>query len=236
MSSIQSDRLATYASMLGGFRTFDFSQAKAFQLGDTTQPDQGKTYKMVLRGGKPMGGVCATICAFWVVFHAQQDAGNYKKHGFTDGRSVWDYLFKEGGVNIGAAQNITVEHHLSSGDQIAYFENFMKKFKVVRRKNVVTGDALSVELPISRTQLMRCADAITSRTGGYKLISLKKQGGGHMVAAYCGGSDVVFMDPNYGEFWLPSKAAFKAWFQFFVNNTYDQTYGKMIVRDYALAA
>ena len=136
-TSIQSDRLAAFARMQGGGRTYDFSQGQAFRVGDPSGDDLGKMYKMVLRGGKPMGGVCATLCAFWAAFHAQQDIGNYAENAFTKGRSVWDYLFNDGGLNLGAATNITVEHHLSSGHQVTYLESFLRKFKVIRRKGVV---------------------------------------------------------------------------------------------------
>lgn len=235
-TSIKSDRLASFARMQGGFRTYDFSQAQAFRAGDPNAVDQGKLYKMVLRGGRPMGGVCATLCAFWVAFHAQQDIGNYKENAFTRGRSVWDYLFKDGGLNLGAATNITVEHHKSSGDQVTYLENFLKSFKVIRRKGITSGQALEQTMPLSQTSLIHCASAITSKTGGYKLISLRRSagGGGHMVGAWCG-TDVLFMDPNYGEFWLPTKEAFKAWFTFYGFNTYTSRYDRMIVRDYGIA-
>lgn len=234
-TSLKSDRLASFAKLQGGFRTYDFSQAQAFRVGDPDAEDQGKMYKMVLRRGQPMGGVCATLCAFWTAFHAQQDIGNYQENAFTRGRSVWDYLFNDGGLNLGAATNITVEHHQSSGHQVRYLEGFLRKFKVIRRKGIKSGEALEQSLPLSRTSLIRCANAIAAQTGGYKLISLRKSsGGGHMVSAWCG-TDVVFMDPNYGEFWLPTKEAFKAWFTFYVFNTYRSKYDQLIVRDYGIA-
>ena len=65
-----SDALDAFAKTVGGFRTYDFSQAQAFKVIETDDPSQGKMYKMVLRNGQPMGGVCMTMCAFWVVFHA----------------------------------------------------------------------------------------------------------------------------------------------------------------------
>ncbi|MBX6376173.1 MAG: hypothetical protein IRZ13_18340 [Acetobacteraceae bacterium] len=233
-SSLVSDRLETYARMHGGFRTFDFSQAQAFKLGDPNLPDQGKTYKMVLRRGKPMGGVCATLCAFWTVFHATQDSRT--PNSFTRGRSVWDYLFNENGVNTGAAINITVEHHQSSGNQIRYLEDFMRKFGIIRRQDIVSGALLEKEFAMSHTRLIAAGEGIVKhRGGGYKLLSLRgsKGGGGHMVAAFAG-EDVLFMDPNYGEFWLPNRDAFRAWWQFFMLNSYIRSYDTLIVRDYGV--
>jgi hypothetical protein len=235
-TSLVSDRLETYARMQGGFRTFDFSQAQAFKLGDPNLPDQGEIYRMVLRRGKPMGGVCATLCAFWIVFHATQDGG--KANSFTRGRSVWDYLFNENGINTGAAINITVEHHQSSGKQIRYLENFMRKFGVIRRRDIVSGAILENEFPMSYSRLLAAGEGIVAhRGGGYKLMSLRSSKGkdGHMVAAFAA-QDVLFMDPNVGEFWLPNTNAFRAWWQFFMMNTYIDMFDRLIVRDYGVKA
>lgn len=232
--NITSDMLESRAKMLGGGRTCDFSQASAFRVGDPSGSDQGKMYKMVLRKGSPMGGLCATLCAFWVVFHAQQDAGTAE--GFTQGRSLWEYLFQNGTLNLGAATNITVEHHQSTGNQIHYLEGLMHKFKVERRKRTMGGDVITaVPIVLSYTTLMACARHITA-VGGYKLLSLKPNtngtGSGHMVAAWYDQQDVLFMDPNYGEFWLPDRMAFLAWFQFYVMNTYQTKYRSVTVLDY----
>lgn len=232
-SSVQSDQLDAQAKLLGGFRSFDFSQAQAFVLGDPNLPDQGKTYKMVLRNGKPMGGVCAAVCAFWIAFHSSQDSGYGAD--FVRGRSVWDYLFNQGGINAGAAINITIEHHKSSGQQIQYFENFLKKFHVVRRHNMATGVLLEREVALTKPSLMAALNAvIAARGGGYKLLALTSATSGHAVAAFVG-QDVLFMDPNLGEFWLPNAKAFRAWWNFFVLNTYISNYKKMVVYDYGVA-
>ncbi|MES2071863.1 MAG: YopT-type cysteine protease domain-containing protein [Pseudomonadota bacterium] len=232
-----SDRLESYAKMLGGGRTYDFSQASAFKVAESTGPDQGKMYKMVMRNGKPMGGVCATLCAFWVVFHAQQDAPK-GGHSFTRGRSVWDYLFQDGGLNTGAATNITVEHFNSTGNQIGYLDAFMKKFKVERRAKRMSGSMITATpMVMSYTTLMQCSRHMTA-IGGYKLLSLKPNtngtGPGHMVSVWCDLGDVLFMDPNYGEFWLPDRAKFAAWFQFYVMNTYRTSFKSVTVYDYVV--
>jgi hypothetical protein len=233
-ASPTTDRLGLYARQLGGALTYDFSQAAAFKVAPSDQPDQGKLYKMVLRNGQPMGGVCMTLCAFWIVFHALQDRPGGKT--FTNGRSVWDYLFKDGGLNLGAAQNIVVEHHLSSGDQLTYFDNFMKKFEIKYRPNNISGAPLSNSYqPFSYNSLMAAGRLITT-ANGYKMISLKKtndgSGGGHAVTAWYDGHDVAFMDPNFGEFWFPNRGAFLAWFQFFIMNTYKTSYKSLRVRTY----
>jgi hypothetical protein len=171
-----------------------------------------------------------------MVFHALQEAG--KPNTFTRGRSVWDYLFNDGGLNLGSAQNIVVEHHLSSGKQKVYLNGLMKKFHVVPRLKGMIGNILTEKpIPITYTSLMGCARNITE-VGGYKYISLSKNvdgtGGGHAVAAWCDGRDVLFMDPNYGEFWLPTRSAFSAWFTFFWLNTYIRSYKAMTVSNYIL--
>ena len=199
-------------------------------------------YKMVLRGKgnkqEEMGGVCATFCAFWMAFHANQ--GGVQNY-FTRSRSVWDYLFNDGGLNMGAATNIVVEHHRSSGDQIAFFEKFSGQFHMKRRTNRISGGAINhVFTPFNSKTSFSCAKEITENYG-YKLIQLKKDvaggGSGHMVCAYCDGQDVLFMDPNMGEFWLPSKTAFKAWLSYFWANSYGQggNYKAMRVHDFIVS-
>ncbi|MSP01411.1 MAG: hypothetical protein EXR07_10250 [Acetobacteraceae bacterium] len=232
--NVTSDRLETYAKMHGGGRTYDFSQALAFKVIESDEGHQGKMYKMVLRNGQPMGGVCMTLCAFWLVFHAMQDkpGGN----SFTRGRSVWDYLFKDGGLNMGAATNIVVEHKQSSGKQLVYFDSFLKQFGVNYRATGITGSGLSnAYLPFGYSALMAAGRLITTGNG-YKMISLAKNtdgtGGGHAVSAWFDGRDVLFMDPNFGEFWLPNATAFHAWFQFFLLNTYMRSYKSLRARTY----
>ncbi len=228
-----SDKLDIYARVNGGARTYDFAQATAFRVADPSGPDQGKMYKMVLRNGQPMGGVCMTLCAFWIAFHAMQDKGG---NSFTKNRSVWDYLFNDGGLNLGAATNIVVEHKQSSGDQLTYFDAFLQKFKIMFRDKSISGGTLSnAYLPLSFTSIFACGRQITT-ANGYKMISLKKTtgggGGGHAVAAWYDNADVLFMDPNYGEFWLPNRNAFLAWFNYFILNTYISSYKSVRSRTY----
>jgi|GEM_PF-6485926 len=255
MSGI-SDMLDNFARMQGGGRTYNFSQGQAFRVAQAVQRvdirhksgtwnDQGKMYKMVLRGNTPghmseMGGVCATIAAFWVIFHAMQD---YEQtNAFTRGRSVWQYLFDHNGLNMGAATNITVEHHQSSAHQLVYLENLLRKFKVKRRNRTMTGAANTHHfVPFNMSTTMSCANEIT-KVNGYKLIELKRSldgsGGGHMVAAWSDMQDVLFMDPNLGEFWLPNARAFKAWLTVFWGHTYGRNnqYKSMRVHDFAYKA
>ncbi|WP_097458681.1 YopT-type cysteine protease domain-containing protein [Mangrovitalea sediminis] len=241
-----SDDLHIMAQGLGGARTFSFSQGTAFKVAPETEwvtptktwKDQGKMYKMVLRNNNPMGGVCATVCAFWIVFHAKQGAGEIA-NAFTRDRSVWDYLFNDGGLNLGAAQNITCEHLLSTGNQLNYFENFMAKFDIKRRDKSISGIPIAnVFVALSNSTVFQCADIIT-RIGGYKLIQLKQSldgsGSGHMVSAWCDGQDVVFMDPNMGEFWFPNVTSFKVWLASFFAKTYlrNNRYKSMRVHNYA---
>lgn len=247
------DSIKNFAKMQGGACVYEFSQGAAFQVAQATQRfdskhkdgtwnDQGKMYKMVLRGKgnnqAEMGGICATLCAFWMAFHASQGKSNY----FTRSRSVWDYLFNEGGINLGAAQNIVVEHHQSTGDQIAFFTKFLEQFHVKKRTKRMSGSAIShVFMPFNSKTAFSVGKEITENFG-YKLIQLKKSldgsGSGHMVCAFCDGQDVLFMDPNMGEFWLPSVKAFKAWLAFFWANSYGTgkaPYKAMRVHDYIVA-
>lgn len=247
------EAIKNFAKMQGGACVYEFSQGDAFKVAQAQMRtsskhksgswnDQGKMYKMVLRGmgnnQEEMGGVCATLAAFWIGFHATQGG----KNPFTRDRSVWDYLFNAGGLNIGAATNIVVEHHQSTGDQLNHIAKMLANFKVRKRTNRAGGAAIShVFVPFNSTTSFSCANEITENYG-YKLIQIKKDvtgaGSGHMLCAFCDGTDVLFMDPNIGEFWLPNKTAFKAWLTYFWDNTYGRgnNYKAMRVHDYIVAA
>jgi hypothetical protein len=238
MNRAMSDLLDTFAKMHGGFRSYYFSQATAFSVGDSSGADQGKMYRMVDRGGKPMGGVCATLCAYWIVFHAVQDAD--QPNPFTNSRSVWDYLFNEGGLKIGAAQNIVIEHHQSTqvdaATQRRYLDELLKRFNIVKRTKGIVGDVLTEQpVPMTFTSLLNCARNIT-QAGGYKSIEFKPNtdgtGPGHEVCAWCDSADVVFVDPNFGEFWLPGPAEFQAWFRLYMASAYPNNYSSIIVHNY----
>lgn len=223
-----SHKLNTLALRVGGFRSYEFSQSRMFKVAPEGHiqsskgvfEHKGKLYKMVLRREKPMGGVCATLCAFWIIFHAKQGENN----SFTRNRSVWEYMINEGEVNIGALQNITVEHHMSSGNQFDYLKRLMAKFEIDRRTRHLNGQQIvSPFMRMRHDTTFQCSNAIM-KVGGYKLIQLKKtndgSGGGHMVAAWSDYRDVLFMDPNFGEFWFPNGVSFKIWFSAFLIYTY----------------
>ena len=44
------------------------------------------------------------------------------------------------------------------------------------------------------------------------------------------------MDPNYGEFWFPSKVAMIKWFKYFWTKTYSKSYKSLRPRTYVAAA
>jgi YopT peptidase len=225
-------QMKTAAEACGGHMTYAFSQGQQLRFGSEDGADMGKLYKKVLRNGKEMGGACAAVSANWVAFHATQGSN----HSFTRDRSVWDYLFTQGGLNLGAAVNIVIEHHLSSGKQINHFDDFLKKFGVIRR-----GEYTNPGANMESTGSFRAGplvgrgigEAIVARGEGYRMISLRNSsgGGGHMVGAWVA-QDVMFMDPNYGEFWFDSRAKFLNWFaRFWTLSGY--SYNKVIARSYA---
>lgn len=61
--------------------------------------------------------------------------------------------------------------------------------------HVLTGDAV--------------ADMITKTKSGYRVLNVMGTKGAHAMAARVVDGTVVFMDPNYGEFYFPSFADFK---------------------------
>jgi hypothetical protein len=47
--------------------------------------------------------------------------------------------------------------------------------------------------------------------GCYKAVHFRGEAGGHVCGAWAG-QDVTYFDPNYGEFWFATAAAFRSWF------------------------
>jgi len=208
MPKEDSHKLAKAAETLGGYRTFYFRQADDLQTEGLDDSRVGKVYKeFTSPKGVEMGGVCATVCAFWVVFHAKQETSYFGEI------SVWDYIFNNGKVNRVAAYSIATEHALSYVNQESHLAGFLESFGVKRRAKRVSGTAMSNSFISSGSLGKALVEHITSGGGGYKLLSMKPNldgsGSGHMVAAYWDWSDVVFMDSNFGEFWLPNRAAFE---------------------------
>ncbi|MDA3962969.1 MAG: YopT-type cysteine protease domain-containing protein [Planctomycetota bacterium] len=227
-------QMKSRAEGCAGGMTYCFSQGEQLRWGAQDGIDQGKLYKKVTRGSGVMGGACYSIAAFWIVFHATQGSN----HPFTQNRSVWDYLFKQGGLQLNAAMNIVVEHRESSRiGQTQYFDATLKKFNIIRRKEIVAGTNMEVagsagHLAAGAHRGNAIANAIIEKGEGYRTISLRRAtGGGHAAAAWVG-TDVCFMDPNFGEFWFPSHAQFRAWFaSFWAISNY--AYTEIVVRSYS---
>lgn len=235
MASWRQTRLSDLATAAGGGVIYLFSQGQRLRYGAEDGPDQGKLYKKVRRGSGVMGGACYAISAFWVIFHATQGSD----HPFTKDRTIWQYLFDQGGLNLGAAQNIVVEHRESSRiGQTLYFDQQLGKFGLVRRKEIVSGEVMEVSgsashITTSAGKGRAIGNAIVQQGEGYRTISLKRAtGGGHAVAGWVG-QDVSFMDPNYGEFWFPNHPSFTEWFEAFWQIS-SYPYTEIVVRTYAM--
>jgi YopT peptidase len=234
MANWKQNRLGDLAKTAGGGAIYLFSQGQRLRYGAETGPDQGKLYKKVKRGSGVMGGACYAISAFWVIFHATQGSDN----PFTKDRTIWEYLFDQGGLNLGAASNIVVEHRESSRiGQTLYFDQQLGKFGLVRRKEIVSGQDLEVSGSASHIGTLQgkgraIANAIVQQGEGYRTISLRRaEGGGHAVAGWVG-QDVSFMDPNFGEFWFPNHQSFIGWFEAFWGLV-QYPYTEIVVRTYA---
>lgn len=113
--------------------------------------------------------------------------------------------------------------------------------KLIRRKIVQPGITGSMKKQVrvgsGASAGYRLADALSekkmvSRGGSYVIISIMGDGG-HAMAAFIG-SDISFFDPNFGEFWFPNHAKFKAWFiQFWKISGYGDDFDKFYLMPYA---
>ena len=232
MGLTTSDELEKVALAQGGNRSFKFSQGKDLLvagLDSSAGPRSKKVYKdFTTPGGRAMGGVCATICAFWAIFDKNQENESFK-----GGISIWDYILANGPggeCNPTAAYEIATEHALSYGNQMVHLTNFMSDFGVEERTTSTSGvpmtntfQAIVDDSAIAATRLM---EHIQSGGGGYKLISMKKNlagtGGGHMIAVHWDWGIWRFMDPNYGEYVLPTDVAFRNFVSQYFREAYQE--------------
>ena len=188
-------------------------------------------FKRILRGHpgqqSELGGVCTALCSFWIAFHATRNS----RHPFTEGRSLWQYLFNgDGTLNIGAAQNIAIAHQKSTGNQISYFGTFLEKFDVHRQTTSPSGAPVSFDLQeYGKAFVQRFMPLITAFPG-YSLIETRGQnhggGKGHMMVAHVAKDGVRYLDPNYGEFRFPCVKSFETWFRYAMK--YDSKHNRYI--------
>lgn len=198
------------ATAYGGHCTFAFSQCQApvstFIAGDPATS----------------GGVCEALSAHWIRYHA-------------DGGSLWTWLYAGNAVSMAKLQyhvmQLQMRGHvapdqdavtaawLADNGILPVNQNYVvQQFKRVADIVIPTSGGSVAARPSGTTGMFSAnelAEAMTSETtmgaGCYKKLGLSGMGGAHAMALWVA-QDVVFFDPNFGEFWFASPARFRAWF------------------------
>jgi YopT-type cysteine protease-like protein len=192
------------------FCSFPFSQC------------QNPVYSQICLNPQTAGGICEALSAYWIRAHASNG-------------SLWNILAPHGHVNVPALLpiiNMQINGVNSLLGQDGYTFAWLQAANIVRTRVVSNsplanhlvrlGLTVAIQGPgrnaLGTTGMISCTDLAReiardySMGGGqYKKISLDGWGGAHTMAAWVA-NDIVYFDPNYGEYWFPDSASFISWF------------------------
>lgn len=216
--------MASLADMIGGARSGPVQRSAAAAGGQCTYPfTQCKppVSTLISRDESTAIGVCESLSAHWIKYHA-------------DGGSMWNWLMSNGQISMAKLQYDIMQLQSVGilGDQDAVTEAWLRRQGIVP---VVSSMVLSparqlgnFRMPVQggtnnlatggRTRVLSCndlaRDLISDLTGGagcYKKLYLGGKFGAHVMALWVA-QDVMFFDPNFGEFWFESRNRFFSWF------------------------
>ena len=211
------DRLIMRAAVEGGACTKRFRQGS-----DNRQKGIGSLYHLRHRGGSRWGGVCKALTLYWMAYHAND-------------WDFWSWLFADNGHlhtwNAAAVCDLqgayTDDPRYNGGvrgRRAAGLTKFQFMRDVLRRSGLVERkDPFGVSMSINnqwargdggRVIGQAIAPDYVAGKAMYKQISIHGSAGGHAVCAWVA-EDVMFFDPNYGEYWFETPAQFRRWFNFF---------------------
>ncbi|WP_172621072.1 YopT-type cysteine protease domain-containing protein [Microbulbifer sp. GL-2] len=165
------------------------------------------------------GGVCESLSAFWMKYHSE------------DG-TLWSWLCPNDNLSEQHLFHVmTLQQAGVQGNQDMITEAWLGEQNLYPVSQNVSGGAFpdgrggrmihAVHNPrrvngqsgmFSPSALAR--EIIRDLTGGagcYKKIGLSGTFAGHTMSAWVA-QDISFFDPNFGEFWFESRAAFFNWF------------------------
>ncbi len=162
------------------------------------------------------GGVCEALCCHWMVYHAHEDS---LWNHLSDTRSAILYSIAKLQRAGGLAAEQGLGKRMSGQDVIS--EAWMRENGVVpihQRLKLMGGNIATTTMTRGSSgrgttdPSVLAAAIVSGHTGGGAYRKIGVWGlGGHAMAAWVG-QDVVFFDPNFGEFWFESPIEFSAWF------------------------
>ncbi|PVZ68362.1 YopT-type cysteine protease domain-containing protein [Pelagibaculum spongiae] len=194
------------------------------------------------------GGICEALVAHWMYHHTQ-------------GGSLWDHICLGGDVKklngreiqkiavlqayganaedqdvlseqwLATKGLIPIHFSISGGD--GYTRGTNQRFFSGASGRRISRNDESVTTTDSNA-LAKAICSLASKSGGYRKIGIEGRSGGHAMAAYVG-DDVLFFDPNYGEFWFETHNLFIEWFsKAFWNKSLYATYIAGLSRKYEI--
>lgn len=194
----------------GGHCTFEFTQCK---------PPVSTT---LAANAETSGGVCEALSAHWIRYHAIE-------------QSLWNWLIVDGAVDLAKLQQHVMALQISgqnADNQDAASEAWLRQQGVLRiQQNSTAASSTHRRLGFiqhqglhlgasqagttsffARNDLARAIlQDTTGGAGCYKKLGLTGKAGAHAMAFWVA-QDVVFFDPNFGEFYFKERAGFYNWF------------------------
>lgn len=205
------------------------------------------------------GGICQGLCNNWIVYHAH-DGSIWNEVYVTVGNKVKFQAIRIDKMGQLCTEFImqlkTKTGAKGNGiDQFINSEAWMRRRGVIPRGWASTGDILKytgsatasggassgANLAVKVWQDLRSVSTYSGGAGSYAQINIYSDKGGHAICAYTGGgskgkaySEVVFFDPNFGEFYFsgPSAANNFYYFLYWLFGSFYTNYSSCIVRGY----
>lgn len=216
--------LESFANMVGSARVGPVQRSVDAHGGHCTFPFtqcRPPVSTLIAMDRTTSGGICEALTAHWIRYHATAD-------------SLWNWLTPGGHIDLAKIQQhvMPLQSQGILGDQEAVTEAWLRQHGINRlQTNMVLnssrnlggkfvqfgGAATSAVQEGTSSFFNRDALAraiLVDRTGGagcYKKLWLAGVGGEHVMALWVA-QDVVFFDPNFGEFWFGERARFFNWF------------------------
>ncbi|MEO1656346.1 MAG: YopT-type cysteine protease domain-containing protein [Pseudomonadota bacterium] len=217
---------------------------KRFRQGsDSTDKGIGSVYHLRYTAGRRWGGVCKALCIYWMSSHAND-------HDF------WSWLFDNNGhINVRKAGMIADMQGAYMGQanhagglnvrnalvesKYHFMKRMLQKMGLVERKTAhgnsrsVNEQAFAPGNSFSRGRELAelVAPEYVMGQAMYKQLSFHGNRGGHAVALWVA-QDVMFFDPNFGEFWFEHVADFRRWF---THHFWEKSgYGRMFDQEYTV--
>jgi len=245
-------RIQESAKAYGGECTYQFSQA--------INPVAG----MIGKSKVTSGGICQALSEMWVVFHAHDQAlWNWLcPNGKLSSSALANvaYNFKYGSVKEGSGFSALTDQDQNSDHWFLQYGIRRRTDTVQRKFNESVGGKMQKVAYANRSLaegartggVSRCGlgknlarDLVGGsmvknmgmRDGTYRMIGVYGGSGSHCMCAFIG-TDAVYFDPNFGEFWFPKRSDFEKWFgeYFWPKSFYDwMLSGSFSIRDYARA-